>query len=149
MNQCDGKFCDASDQAGPALQLRQVARGLAVGNLFNDGKMDIVVENLEGKPMILRNRGIVGQHWVSFELAGTRSNRLAIGSQLKLVAGGVTQTEEIHSGGSNLSQNDLRVRFWLGDPHEDRKLEVRWPSGAASSLISEARSKIFNFCPSF
>jgi enediyne biosynthesis protein E4 len=134
MNQRDGAFCDASDQAGPALQLRQVSRGLAVGDLFSDGNMDIVVENLEGKPMILRNRGLAGQHWVSFELAGTKSNRLAIGSQLKIVAGGITQTEEIHSGGSYLSQNDLRVHFGLGTATKIDKLEVRWPSGAVDVI---------------
>lgn len=134
MNQHDGTFCDASDAAGSALQLRQVSRGLAVGDLFNDGNMDIVVENLEGKPMILRNRGIAGQHWVSFELAGTKSNRLAIGSQLKIIAGGITQTKEIHSGGSYLSQNDLRVHFGLGTPTRVDKLEVRWPSGAVDVI---------------
>jgi len=107
---------------------------LAVGDLFNDGNLDIVVENLEGKPMILRNRGIAGQHWVSFELAGTKSNRLAIGSRLKIVAGGVTQTEEIHSGGSYLSQNDLRVHFGLGAVVKIDKLEVRWPSGAVDVI---------------
>jgi enediyne biosynthesis protein E4 len=134
MNQRDGTFCDANDQAGPALQLLQVSRGLALGDLFNDGNTDIVVENLEGKPMILRNRGIAGQHWISFELAGTKSNRLAIGSQLKIIAGGITQTEEIHSGGSYLSQNDLRVHFGLGTATKIYKLEVRWPSGAVDLI---------------
>lgn len=84
--------------------------------------------------MILCNRGIAGQHRVSFELAGTKSNRLAIGSQLKLVARGVTQTEEIHSGGSYLSQNDLRVHFGLGAATKIDKLEVRWPSGVVDVI---------------
>jgi len=134
MNQADGTFCDASDQAGPAIQQPQVSRGLAVGDLFNDGQMDAVVENLEGAPMILRNGGIAKRHWVSFELAGTRSNRMAIGARLKIVAGGMTQTEEIHSGGSYLSQNDVRVHFGLGTATRIDSLEVRWPSGASDTM---------------
>ena len=82
LNQTDGTFCDASSQAGPALMERRVSRGVAVGDLFNDGQVDIVVEDLDGKPMILRNHGIAANHWVSFELAGTKSNRLAIGARL-------------------------------------------------------------------
>src|SRR5215831_17973133 len=100
LNQKDGTFCDASTQAGPALMEHRVSRGVAVGNLFNDGQMDIVVEDVDGKPMVLRNRGIPGNHWVSFELAGTKTSHLAIGARVKIVAGGMTQTAQIHSGGS-------------------------------------------------
>jgi enediyne biosynthesis protein E4 len=134
LNQKDGTFCDASTQAGPALMERRVSRGLAIGDLFNDGQMDVVVEDLDGKPMILRNHGIPGNHWVSFELAGTKSNRLAIGARLKVVAGGMTQTEQIHSGGSYLSQNDLRVHFGLGIATKIDSVEIHWPSGTVDVL---------------
>lgn len=134
LNLGDGNFCDASQQAGPALQEPRVARGLAVGDLFNDGNMDLVVENLVGSPTILRNHGILGRHWVSFELAGTKSNRLALGARLKIVAGGMTQTEEIHSGGSYLSQNDIRVHFGLDKATEIESLEIRWPSGKLETI---------------
>jgi len=143
MNQRDGTFCDASDQAGPAVQQRQVSRGLAVGDFFNDGHMDVVLENLEGAPMILANRGIPGQHWVSFELAGTKSNRLAIGARLKVVAAGMTQTEEIHSGGSYLSQHDLRVHFGLGAGAKIDSLEVRWPSGVTDVVRDLAADQFY------
>ncbi|PYU75648.1 MAG: CRTAC1 family protein [Acidobacteria bacterium] len=133
-NQRDGTFCDASDQAGSAILEPRVSRGLAVGDLFNDGNMDVVVEDLEGSPMILRNHGITGRHWVSFELAGTKSNRLAIGAKVKIVAGGMTQTEEIHSGGSYLSQNDSRVHFGLGGATTITSVEIHWPSGAVERL---------------
>jgi hypothetical protein len=93
-----------------------------------------VVEDLVGSPMVLRNPGVEGRHWVSFELAGTRSNRLAIGARLKIVAGGMTQTDEIHSGGSYLSQHDLRVHFGLGSATEIDSLEIRWPSGAIDTV---------------
>jgi hypothetical protein len=79
--------------------------------------------------MILKNHGVPGRHWVSFELAGTKSNRLALNARVKIVAGGMTQTDEIHSGGSYLSQNDLRVHFGLGAAKKVDRVEIRWPSG--------------------
>jgi enediyne biosynthesis protein E4 len=133
-NQADGTFCDASEQAGQAILQPRVSRGLAVGDLFNDGNMDLVVEDLVGAPMVLRNRGVPGNHWVSFELAGSKSNRMAIGARLKLVGGGMTQTEEIHSGGSYLSQSDTRVHFGLGTAAKIQSLEIRWPSGNIETL---------------
>jgi hypothetical protein len=134
MNQKDGTFCDASDQAGSALLEKRVSRGLAVGDLFNDGNVDVVIGDIDGAPMILRNRGIPGRHWVSFELAGTASNRLAIGARIKVVAGGMTQTDEIHSGGSYLSQNDLRLHFGLNTAVKIDHVEIRWPSGKLDTL---------------
>jgi hypothetical protein len=136
MNQKDGTFCDASTQAGPALEEKRVSRGLAVGDLFNDGNMDIVIEDIAGSPMVLRNRGIAGRHWVSFDLAGTKSNRSAIGARVKVVAGGMTQTDEIHSGGSYLSQNDMRLHFGLGAATKIDRIEIRWPSGTIDTLTN-------------
>jgi hypothetical protein len=134
LNQKDGTFCDASDQAGPALKERRVSRGLAVGDLFNDGNMDVVIGDLDGEPMVLKNHGVPGSHWVSFELAGAKSNRLALNARLKIVAGGITQTEEIHSGGSYLSQSDLRVHFGLGAATKIDSVEIRWPSGKVDTV---------------
>jgi len=71
---------------------------------------------------------------VSFELAGTKSNRLALNARIKIVAGGMTQTDEIHSGGSYLSQNDLRIHFGLGSATKIDKVEIRWPSGTVETL---------------
>jgi hypothetical protein len=134
MNQGNGTFCDASSQAGTALSDPQASRGVAVGDLFNDGQIDVVINNLDGAPMILRNHGIAENHWVNFELAGTKSNRLAIGARLKLVAGGMTQSDEIHSGASYLSQNDLRAHFGLGKAMKIDRLEIRWPSGQVETI---------------
>jgi enediyne biosynthesis protein E4 len=143
LNQKDGTFCDASDQAGPALKERRVSRGLAVGDLFNDGNMDIVVGDIDGSPMILRNHGVTGRHWASFELAGTKSNRLALNARIKIVAGGTTQTDEVHSGGSYLSQNDLRVHFGLGSATKIDSVEIHWPSGKTDSLHDLAGDKFY------
>jgi len=143
-NQKDGTFCDASNIAGPALKERRVSRGLAVGDLFNDGNMDVVISDLDGSPMILRNRGVAGRHWVSFELAGTKSNRLALNARIKIVGGGVTQTDEIHSGGSYLSQNDLRVHFGLGAAKRIDSVEIHWPSGKTETLSDLASDQFYS-----
>jgi hypothetical protein len=134
MNQKDGTFCDASDQADAALSEKRISRGVAVGDLFHSGNLDIVVEDLDGNPMILRNKGVPGNHWVSFALAGTKSNRLALNAKVKITENGVTQTAEVHSGGSYLSQNDLRVHFGLGTATKIDSVEVRWPSGKVDTM---------------
>ena len=144
LNQKNGTFCDASDQAGKALMEKRVSRGLAVGDLFNDGNMDVVIEDLDGAPMLLRNHGIAGRHWVSFELDGTKSNRLALNARITLVAGGMTQTDEVHSGGSYLSQNDLRVHFGLGSATKIDKVEIHWPSGLTEDLTDLAVDHYYN-----
>lgn len=144
MNQGDGTFCDASAQAGPALQEKRVSRGLAVGDLFNDGNMDVVVEDLDSSAMLLRNRGISGRHWVSFELAGTKGNRAAIGARIKIISGNVTQTDEVHSGGSYLSQNDMRLHFGLGTSTKIDSVEIRWPSGEVENLKGLSSDKFYS-----
>jgi hypothetical protein len=144
MNQKDGTFCDASAEAGSAVMEPRVSRGLAVGDLFNDGNMDIVIEDLDGRPVILRNPGIPGRHWVSFELTGTKSNRLALNARISVTAAGVTQTSEIHSGGSYLSQNDLRVHFGLGAATKVDKVEIHWPSGLIENLGDVAADHFYS-----
>ena len=143
LNEKNGTFCDASQQAGPALTQKRVSRGLAVGDLFNDGQVDVVVEDIDGAPMVLRNRGIPGQHWVSFELAGTKSNRLAIGARVKLTSGGISQTDQVRSGGSYLSQSDLRLHFGLGTASKIDSVEIRWPSGTTDTLTNLAADQFY------
>lgn len=144
LNQKDGSFCDASAQAGPAMQRMQAARSIVVGDLFNDGKLDAIYSDIDGSPSVLRNQGLPGMHWVSFELAGTKSNRLAIGARLKIVAGGITQTEEIRSGGSYISQNDLRVHFGLAQAVKIDSIEIRWPSGKVETIRDLAADKFYS-----
>lgn len=133
-NDGSGLFHDVSEQAGPAIMVAEPSRGAAFGDLDNDGRIDVVVENIDGKPMILRNVSTAKNHWVTFHLQGKRSNRLAIGAKVKASAGGMTQLGEVRSGGSYLSQNDLRVHFGLGKASKVDRLEVRWPSGATDSF---------------
>jgi hypothetical protein len=143
MNQGGGRFCDAATQAGPALKEPRVSRGVAISDLDNDGNLDAVIEDLDGPPMVLHNEGIKGHHWVSFELAGTKSNKLAIGAKLKITAGGITQTEEVRSGGGYLSQHDLRVHFGLGTAAKIDKVEIHWPSGKEETLTNLAADKFY------
>lgn len=144
MNERDGNFCDASAQAGPALLEPRVSRGVAVADLDNDGNMDVVVNDLDGEPMILHNNGVPGTHWVSFELQGTKSNRLALGARIKVTAGGMTQTDEVRSGGSYLSQHDLRRHFGLAQAAKIDTVEIDWPSGAIDKLSNLPADKFYS-----
>jgi enediyne biosynthesis protein E4 len=136
LNQHDGTFRDISKLAGPAIQIPQVSRGLAVGDLFNDGRLEIVIENLEGEPMILQTQGGPRNHWVSFELQGAKGNRLALNARLRATAGDLVQVDQVQSGGSYLSQSDLRIHFGLGGHEKVDKLEVFWPSGKVEMLTN-------------
>jgi enediyne biosynthesis protein E4 len=134
LNSHDGKFRNVSNLLGPAFQIPRVSRGVATGDLFNDGRIDIVIENLEGGPTILRPRGGPPNHWISLELEGTKTNRLALNARVKATAGNLVQTGEVLSGGSYLSQNDLRLHFGLGERPRVDKVEIFWPSGKTETL---------------
>jgi hypothetical protein len=144
LNQHDGTFRDISRLAGAAIQVPQVSRGLAVGDLFNDGHLEIVIENLEGEPMILRVESNSRNHWISFALEGTKTNRLALNARLKATSGDLVQEGEILSGGSYLSQNDLRIHFGLGNHDKVDKLEIFWPSGKIETLTNLIADHFYN-----
>src|SRR5438445_761420 len=117
--------------------------GTGCVDLDNDGDIDVVVENLDGTPMILRNNGGNQKHWISLELVGSKSNRLAIGARVKAIAGSLVQVDEVRSGGSYLSQNDLRIHFGLGDANTVDRLEIRWPSGRTQVLSDLAANHFY------
>lgn len=133
-NQRDGTFKDVTNVAGPALSLLQASRGVAVGDLDNDGRIDVVVENIDGAPLVLRNTTENPGHWIGLGLVGVKSNRLALGAKVTVVSGTMVQINEVRSGGSYLSQSDLRVHFGLGDAKTVDKVEIRWPSGVTETL---------------
>jgi hypothetical protein len=134
LNQRDGTFKNISKEVGEAIQIPQVSRGLAIGDLFNDGHLEAVVENLSGQPTILRPDGGPQHHWISFQLEGVRSNRLALNARVRVTAGDLVQLGEIISGGSYLSQHDLRLHFGLADHQRVDQAAVRWPDGRTEIL---------------
>jgi hypothetical protein len=144
LNQHDGTFKNISALVGPAIQTPQVSRGVAFGDLFNDGRIDIVIENLQGQPTILRPQGGPQNHWISFALEGTRSNRLALNARVKITTGTVIQTDEVRSGGSYLSQNDLRIHFGLGDFKSVSKVEITWPAGQVQLFSNLAADHFYS-----
>jgi len=125
----DGTFADMTEQSGPGTLLRTSSRGLAYGDLDNSGALEIVVNNLDSRASLFRNRGKKA-NWISFKLVGTRSNRDAIGARVKIKAGGLNQVAEVRSGCCYMSQSDMRLHFGLGGASKVDFLEVRWPSGA-------------------
>ena len=144
VNQRDGTFKDVSELAGSAIQIPQVSRGLAVGDLFNDGKLEAVVENLVGKPMILRPKGGPQNHWISFQLEGVKCNRLALNARVRATAGELVQLGEVISGGSYLSQNDLRIHFGLGGHKSVDKAKIFWPDGRVETLTNLIADRLYS-----
>ena len=102
---------------------------MAFGDFDNDGDVDILIMNQNEPPSLLRNDVSGDYHWLKAKLVGTKSNRSAIGARVRLTAGGLTQIGEVRSGGSYLSQSDLRLHFGLGSARSIERLEIRWPSG--------------------
>ncbi len=142
-NRHDGTFRDISKLAGPALEAPQVSRGMAVGDLFNDGHLEAVIENLEGAPMVLRSEPENHNHWIGFELAGA-PDRLALNARVRVTAGELTEEDEVRSGGSYLSQSDLRLHFGLGTHATVDKVEITWPSGQKETLSGLAADRIYS-----
>jgi hypothetical protein len=142
-NQRNGTFKDISKEAGPAIQTPRVSRGMAIGDLFNDGRLEAVVENLVGPPTILRPQDGANHHWIGFQLEGTKSNRLALNARVRVISGRLVQLAEVLSGGSYLSQNDLRLHFGLGENEKADKAEVLWPDGKVEVLMNLAAGRYY------
>jgi hypothetical protein len=130
----NGKFEDVSDLAGAAVTTPSTGRGCAFGDFNNDGCVDIVTNNQGSTPALIRCDTTNQNRWITIKLVGVKSNRSAIGARLRCVAGDLKQIDEVRSGGSYLSQNDLRVHFGLGKARKVDLLEVRWPSGQVDRL---------------
>jgi enediyne biosynthesis protein E4 len=122
------RFVDVTNEAGPGFQQLRPARGLAVGDLDGDGRPEILIVNMNEKPSLLKNQGS-HQNFLYLSLVGTKSNRSAIGARVSVEAGGRRQIDEVMSGGSYYSQNDLSLHFGLGSAAQADRIEVRWPSG--------------------
>jgi hypothetical protein len=133
LNQQNGQFKDAGSSWGPAFQLSESSRGLAVASFSNNGYMDIVISNLDAQPWLIKNPGNSG-NWLMLKLRGTISNRDAIGARVELQTGKLKQLREVKSGGSYQSQSDFRLHFGLGSAQSADEIKIRWPSGKQQKL---------------
>ena len=132
MNQLGRRFVEAAARFG--LRQPDTSRGAAFGDYDGDGDLDVLINNLDGPPTLLRNDGGNRNHWLRIRCVGNRSNRSAVGTRLTLRAGGLQQTREVKAGASYLSHNDLTVHFGLGTNDHADWLDIRWPSGRTERI---------------
>jgi hypothetical protein len=136
----NGHFEDVSKQGGAGIMVPVASRGAAFGDFDNDGDIDVVVNTVNDFPQLLRCDSTLGNNWLKVKTIGTKSNRSGIGARLRCVTHppGETkphsQIDEVRSGGSYISQNDLRAHFGIGKAEKVDLLEIRWPSGAVDTL---------------
>lgn len=136
----NGKFEDVSLRGGPGIMTPVAARGSAFGDFDNDGDIDVVVNTVNDFPQLLRCDSGTKNNWIKVRTIGVKSNRSGIGARLRCVTrpadekNAHSQIDEVRSGGSYISQNDLRVHFGIGKAERVELLEIRWPSGAVDTL---------------
>jgi len=131
----NGKFELVPAVEGTGLAVVSVGRGAAFGDIFNNGKIDVVINNMDGVPVLLRNVNPDHHHWVEMRLiGGPKSPRDAVGATVYLNAAGMRQREDVLSGGSYLSSNDMRPHFGLGDSTDAGTAEIHWPSGMKETV---------------
>lgn len=128
-NNGDGTFSDISASAGSAVTTAASSRGLAVGDLWNDGRISAVISNMNAVPSLLVNQIKNSNHWVGIRLVGTKSNRDGIGARIRVKSEVRLYVDEVRSGSSFISNNDMRVHFGLGKTDKIEWVEIRWPSG--------------------
>ena len=137
------KFREVAPATGSGLADVITARGAAFGDLFNDGRIDVVINNIDSTPSLLRNVVKNGNHWLSLKLiGGRRSPRDAMGAKVFLTIGAVRQRADLFSGGSYGSSSDQRIHFGLGPATKVDKLEICWPSGMKQQVAVQGVDKI-------
>jgi len=138
-----GKFQDVSATTGPDFQKEAAHRGVAFGDLDNDGRIDMAVSVLNGPAEVFHNISSTGNHWILLKLTGTKSNRMGIGAQVKLTAeDGSLQWNEVTTAVGYASSSDQRVHFGLGGNTRIKEIEIRWPSGIRQLLHDQSVDRI-------
>jgi hypothetical protein len=138
----DGTFEEVATQAGTVLSDERVSRGLAVGDLDNDGRLDAVINNLDGAPQVLLNQTPDAGNWLIVKVKGKGKNTDAIGAVISVKAGKRSLMRLVQSGTSYLSQDDMRQHFGLGREAQADALEVRWPDGTTTKLENVKANQI-------
>jgi len=141
-NNRDGTFTEVGAQLGAPFAEKRTGRGAAFGDIDNDGDVDVIINNLDGTPQLLRNEGGNANNSVLIKLIGTKSNRDGIGARVTVVAGDLKQLDEVHSGDSYLSQSDMRLPFGLEKRTKVDLIEVHWPSGVVDKIANVNANKI-------
>jgi hypothetical protein len=141
-NNGDGTFSDVSGSAGAGVTTASSSRGLAVGDLWNDGRLSIVVSNMNAPPSLLVNQVRNANHWITIRAVGTKSNRDGIGARIRVKVGARTLANEVRSGSSYISSSDMRVHFGLGVAAKVEWIEIRWPSGLVERFADVAVDRI-------
>jgi hypothetical protein len=141
-NNGDGTFSDVSASAGTGITTAASSRGLAIGDLWNDGRLSAVVSNMNDAPSLLVNQIRSKNHWIAIRTVGTKSNRDGIGARILVKTRTRTLVDEIRSGSSYNSNNDMRVHFGLGSETKIEWVEIRWPSGLDEKFTDLAVDEI-------
>ena len=146
----NGRFEDVTEQGGPGILENAPARGCAFGDYDNDGDIDVAVNCINSVPQLLRCDSTLNRNWIKIKLVGVKSNRTGIGSRVKVVAvtsstatKALVQTDELRSGGSYFSQNDLRLHFGIGDAKKVDAVEIRWLSGQVDHLTDLTANQLY------
>jgi hypothetical protein len=129
----DATFANITADAGAVLSTPHSGRGMARGDLFNDGHQEAVVNNMNERPSLYYNTVPMG-NWISLQLVGVKSNRAALGAVATLEQGNDKREQEVRSGDGYISQSDLRLHFGLGKSPKAEKILIRWPSGLVETL---------------
>jgi len=141
-NNHDGTFTEVGAQLGAPFAEKRTGRGAAFGDIDNDGDLDVIINNLDGPPQLLRNDGGNANNSILIKTIGVKSNRHGIGARVKIVSGDLVQIGEVYSGGSYLSQSDLRLVFGVGKRTKIDLIEVHWPSGTVDKIADTAVNKM-------
>jgi enediyne biosynthesis protein E4 len=141
-NNGDGTFTDISASSGSGITTSASSRGLAVGDLWNDGRMSAVVSNMNAAPSLLVNQIRAPNHWIAIRTVGTKSNRDGIGARILVKAGSRILVDEVRSGSSYISNSDMRAHFGLGAVAKVDWVEIHWPSGLVERFADLAADAI-------